>query len=62
MIRSLFKEVARVRDKLIVEGGVSSTGRGIRMPDGTAVPVEKIMVEFGVSRQEAEKIALRRSQ
>lgn len=61
MIRKLLKETARVRDRITLTGGVSSTGQGIRMPDGSPVPVEKIMVEFGVSREEAEKIAARRS-
>lgn len=61
MLKRFLKEVTRVRDRVFVEGGVSSSGRGIRMPDGSPVPVEVIMREFGVPRAEAEKIAARRS-
>jgi len=56
---SFFKELVRVKDRLLLKGGVSSTGRGIRMPDGSPVPVEVIMREFGVSREQAEEIAKR---
>jgi hypothetical protein len=61
MLRSMLKEVVRVKDRIAVVGGLSSTGRGIRMPDGSPVPVETIMKEFGVSREQAEEIAKRRS-
>ncbi len=54
-----FKDIVRLKDTLKVSGGVSSTGRGIRMPDGSPVPVETIMREFGVSQEEAEKISKR---
>lgn len=62
MLLRLKKEIARVRDLLTLEGGVSSPGSGIRMPDGAPVPVEKIMKEFGVDRQRAEQIAKRASE
>lgn len=52
-----------MKDILRVVGGVSSTPthQGIRMSDGSPVPVEVIMEQFGVSREEAEKIARRPS-
>ena len=54
---SFLKELVRVKDRLLVKGGVSSSMRGIRQPDGSPVPVEVIMREFGVSREQAEEIA-----
>ena len=62
MLRRVIKEAVRVRDRLTVTGGVSSTKCGISMSDGSPVPVEKIMVEFGICREKAEKIAMRRAQ
>lgn len=56
---SFLKDVVRLKDRLTVKGGVSSTERGIRMPDGSPVPVEVIMREFDVSREKAEEIASR---
>lgn len=60
-VSKLLKDVPRVMDRIQIVGGVSSTGRGIRMPDGTEVPVELIMEKFGVSQEKAEEIAARRS-
>ena len=60
-VRKLLKDVPQVVDRIQVIGGVSSTGRGIRMPDGAPVPVEIIMQQFGVNREKAEEIAARRS-
>jgi hypothetical protein len=62
MLRRVIKEAVKVRDRLTVTGGVFSTKRGISMSDGSSVPVEKIMIEFGICREAAEKIAMRRSQ
>jgi len=46
-----------VEDRLDVEGGVSSTKRGIWMPDGSPVDVETIAQQFGVSQEKANEIA-----
>ena len=51
------KERVRVEDRLDVEGGVSSTKRGIWMPDGSPVDVETIAQQFGVSQEKANEIA-----
>ncbi len=60
MIRSLFKDVPRVLDRIRVSGGAGRAKfRGIRLPDGSPVPVEVVMEQFQVSREAAEKIAAR---
>jgi hypothetical protein len=54
------KDAVRIEDEIKVTGA-SSTRRGIRMSDGSKVPVEQIMGAFGVSREQAEVISARRS-
>lgn len=63
MIRQLLKEKARVLDSLRVVGGGrrGPPFRGMRMPDGSPVPVETIMEQFGVDRARAEAIAKRQT-
>lgn len=62
MLRRFLKEVTRVKDEIFISGGVSSRGRGgILMPDGSPVPLEVIMVQFGVDENVAREIAARRS-
>lgn len=54
------KDVARVIDKLVLQGGVSSVGKGrLQQKDGSPVPPETIMRAYGVSREEAEALSLR---
>ena len=60
-MRVFKKDVAKVKDKLMVLGGkLLGTKKGdYKMEDGSPVPVGIIMENFGVSREEAEKIAAR---
>ena len=60
MIPRLFKDTPKIFDRIRVSGGAKkATFRGIRLADGSPVPVEVIMEKFQVSREEAEKIARR---
>lgn len=58
MIRRLMKslDAPRMWDHLLVLGGRRGRRGGLRMADGSQVPVELIMQNFGVSREEATKI------
>lgn len=58
MIHRLLKslDAAKVVDRLLVAGGVRGKSGGIRLSDGTAVPVEVIQHQFGVSRERAIEI------
>lgn len=56
------KEVPQILDRLLIRGGGRMPRfRGIRMPDGSPVPVELIMQAFGVGREEAERIQERQT-
>jgi len=57
----VFKDIAKVKDTLRVLGGklMPQQKGDYRMADGSPVPVGIIMENFGVSREEAEKIAAR---
>lgn len=64
MIRALIKrlvDIPRVRDvlKWSAPRSATRTRGGIVQPDGGPVPVDVIMVQFGVSREAAETIAKR---
>jgi len=55
-----FKDKAKIFDRLRVTGGGEKPGyRGIRMSDGSQVPLETIMTQFGVDRERALKIQKR---
>lgn len=59
-LRFFTKDRPRVKDSVRVFGGAADPGwRGMRMPDGSPVSVEKIMATFCVSRGMAEEIAKR---
>ena len=61
-VQKFFKELPRVTDRLRVQGGLRNPDfRGMRMPDGSPVPVELIMETYGVDRPAAEKISQRNS-
>lgn len=61
MLRKLFKEVPQVLDRIRVTGGSPRKAkfRGIRMEDGSPVPVGVIQKQFGVDLARAEQIAAR---
>jgi len=62
MLRKLLKERAHLVDDLRIFGAQKTTfARGIRMPDGSPVPVDIIMKNFGVPREQAEEIARRQT-
>lgn len=63
MIRKLLKEKPRVLDALRIFGGGrrGPAFRGMRMADGSPVPVELIMKTHGVTRERAEDIARRQT-
>lgn len=62
MLRKLLKETPRVLDGLRLFGGRRRPEfRGMRMPDGSPVPVELIMKTHGVDRARAEDIARRQT-
>lgn len=62
MLKQLLKDKAKVFDRLRVQGGGSRPRfRGMRMPDGSPVPVDHIMNTHGVSRERAEEIARRQT-
>jgi hypothetical protein len=62
MLRKFLKEKTRVLDALRIFGGKHASGeRGIRMPDGSPVPVEHIMSTFGVDHARAAEIAQRQT-
>lgn len=63
MLKKLLKkkDTARVVDSLKIFGGTKSTRGGIFMDDGSPVPVELIMEQFGVSQDEAERIVRERT-
>jgi hypothetical protein len=62
MLRKLLKERTKVLDSLRIFGGRRAAGeRGMRMPDGSPVPVEHIMKTFGVTRERAVEIAQRQT-
>ncbi len=62
MLRRLLKEKAQVFDRVRVEGGGPRPRfRGMRMADGSPVPIELIMQSHGVSREEAEIIQKRQT-
>jgi hypothetical protein len=62
MLRKLLKEKTRMLDTLRLFGGKRAAGeRGMRMPDGSPVPVEHIMKAFGVNRDRATEIAQRQT-
>ena len=57
-----FKDAAKITDRLRMSGGGKRPGyRGIQMPDGSPVPVEVIMKQFGVNQLQAGQIAERMS-
>jgi len=61
MLRRLLDK-ARITDRLRVVGGRERPRfRGMRMPDGSPVPVELIMETHGVAWEEAERIARRQT-
>lgn len=60
MMKSLMKSVLRLRDSIRVLAPRAISGkRGIYMPDGSAVSVERIMKTYGVDRGTAEAVARR---
>ena len=62
MLRKLLKEKTAVLDTLRIFGGKRAAGaRGMRMPDGSPVPIEHIMKAFGVNRERAAEIAQRQT-
>jgi hypothetical protein len=59
-VRKLFKDIPNIVDRIrVAGGGEGAKFRGMRMADGAPVPVETIMQQFQVPREEAEKIARR---
>lgn len=63
MLRKLLKETPRVLDRVRVLSGrrAAPAFRGMRMVDGSPVPVEMIMKTHGVTRERAEEIARRQT-
>jgi hypothetical protein len=56
----IFKDKPRLFDRIRVFGGdKKATFRGMRMEDGSTVPVETIMKQFGVTKERAAQIAKR---
>jgi hypothetical protein len=56
------KDTPKIKDRVVVSGGgIRPSFRGMRMPDGSAVPIELIMETHRVSREEARRIATRQT-